>query len=78
MTDLERVLIWLDDRSTSALGLEPRLYKDAARLLREMARDFDKYAAHDLDDDGRPCEDGCGIDPCSCGMDAARERWRLT
>ena len=41
---------------------------DAARLLREMARDFERYACHLA---------FCRPGGCQCGFLVARERWRI-
>jgi hypothetical protein len=46
----------------------------AARLLREMARDFEKYGRHE--DGGQNCAYYDEV-PCTCGLAAAREKWRL-
>lgn len=66
-SELERVLAALDDEHVRL----PNERRDAARLLREMARDF-KHWAH--------CASACSMVPrglCTCGLDAARIKWRL-
>lgn len=80
MSDLQRVLAALD----AAYGWSVETGKggrpstealhDAARVIRELAADFDEHADH---------VEGCDslrtlmpID-CDCGLDAAREKWRL-
>ncbi len=53
-----------------------QLHLDAARILREMAADFYEYAEH---------RGECGVGGmvggkptlCDCGLNAAREKWRL-
>ena len=79
-TELARVLAALDETVRCDQGDNTaRIAEDAARLLREMAADFDEYADHGLDDRGNNCDwlpPGAKGD-CSCGLDAARERWRV-
>lgn len=54
-----------------------KTHADAARLLREVARDFDEYADHGLNGRGENCERGGLGKRCDCGLDDARDRWRL-
>lgn len=72
-TELERVLAALDADDHWASSA------DAARLLREMARDFDEYADHGLSELGQSClrADFGMTGKCSCGYEQAKERWRL-
>ncbi len=55
-----------------------KIESEAARLLREMAADFEEYADHGLNDRGENCERAELGGRCGCGLSAARERWRLT
>jgi len=67
-TELARVLAALDESGDLVWMAE-----DAARLLRALAADFEKYSAHTLE-----CNIGIGdAKPCDCGLDSARARWRL-
>lgn len=82
-TELARVLNDLETRRTLPVNVEVQKLgaaaRDAARLLREIAADFDEYAEHGLDDRGNNCDwlpPGAKGD-CSCGLDAARAKWRL-
>lgn len=70
-TELERVLAALADEHVRS----PEERRDAARLLREMARDFNVWARYHA----RGCIRAnriAGVD--YCGLDAARARWRLS
>lgn len=77
-TELARVLDWLDKRSGGPGAGYSQEYADAARLLREIAADFKVYAyEHRMS-----CVYALGdladqFTPCSCGLDAARAKWRL-
>lgn len=73
-TELQRVLAALDSCAMHEPEDDP-LFSDAARLLREMAADFDTYADHWIGADGDLCPHSLDRD-CTCGLDAARERWR--
>lgn len=80
MSELRRVVTALhaaatsgdSDRATSAL------MADAARLLCAMAEDFKKHVEH-----GPRCPRHYAMPlstqnrDCNCGLDAAREKWRL-
>lgn len=79
MTELQRVLEWLDARSGGPEAGYAREYADAARLLRAMAEDFAAHTRH-----AAACQwfthvrgRWPGEPPCDCGLDASRERWRL-
>ena len=80
-TELARVLEALDINGKAG----HYAFEAGARLLREMARDFDEYADHGLDSRGLSCPLGVprtethrsAPQPCTCGLDAARQRWRL-
>lgn len=50
----------------------------ALKVLRELAKDFDKYAFHPLECTGWQPGYADWEPPCSCGHDAAREKWRLS
>jgi hypothetical protein len=88
-SELERVLGKLDKIATYKIGINAPTQAwpevaDAARLLRAMAADFARFAEHDFDERGAICPRGtleataAGMGRvCSCGLDAARERWRL-
>jgi hypothetical protein len=79
VSEIERVLKLLDKRGTLSAGVELDAMRDAARLLRALAADFEKYATDHL----HACAlaEYAGIadafTPCTCGLDAARDRWRL-
>ena len=73
MSELQRVLAELDEYRLPSGHVLP-CAADAARVIRELAADFDEYADH---------VEGCDslrtlmpID-CDCGLDAAREKWRI-
>ena len=56
---------------------------DAARLIREMAADFNEYADHGLDERGVACPKGDLLTRrtasiCTCGLASALARWRLS
>jgi hypothetical protein len=86
MNELQKVLEELDGRDVCvrsgdqdpegiARFAPDALCADAARLLREMAADFDHWAYWHAEG----CEDGTASgDLCTCGLDAARAKWRLT
>lgn len=75
--ELMRVLAELDFLASCVpLGEAKKDAADAARLLREMAADFDTYADHWIGADGDLCPHSLDRD-CTCGLDAARKRWRL-
>ena len=70
-SEMVRVLAALDEQAEISGGLTA----DAARLLRALARDFDEY--------GHMHTVKCATDrdsraDCTCGLDAARARWRIT
>jgi hypothetical protein len=57
---------------------------DAARLLRAMAEDFKRYAPRLCRNDCERWDHAAPAGPayvyewpCTCGLDAARQRWRL-
>lgn len=77
MSELERVLAELATFKLQS-GHELPVAIDAARLLREMAADFDEYADHGLNDKGENCERAELCGRCGCGLDAARAKWRLS
>lgn len=81
LPDLARLLEDLDRASPLA-----PICADAARLLRAMAEDFAEYAQHMLPSPRLP--PGCltrEMHPpsatfhfaCDCGVEKARQRWRL-
>jgi hypothetical protein len=59
--ELRRVLAALDEGAKLHNGASPARCEDAARLIRALAEDFDKYA----------------IQGHMAGIAAARARWRL-
>lgn len=84
--ELARVLAALE---LDAYGKQNKvgLCADAARLLREMAADFARYAsgrgAHRESATGAWCDMSDPVlamltdQGCTCGLDAARAKWRL-
>lgn len=72
MSELQRVLAALDayGRRNGA-----GVHADAARLLRELAADFARYCEHDGDCMVQVTHHSRAV--CGCGLDAAREKWRL-
>jgi hypothetical protein len=76
MTDLSALLADLDALAASYdHGDEAVLAGRAAKAIREMARDFDEYADHGLNDRGENCERAELGGRCGCGLDSARARW---
>jgi hypothetical protein len=80
-SELELALAALEGRAPSFLGDGMKI-AEGARLLRAMAADFAEYAHHGLDERARTCRHvapGATIrkKPCTCGLDAARARWRV-
>lgn len=79
MSELERVLEALEDPR----GVPGGATADAARLLRALAKDFEIHAQqHGIGRDGW-CDMGdrvlaqLSVRGCTCGLYAAREKWRL-
>lgn len=79
---LLRVTIADLERQVEKGGWNHRTMTDAARLMRELRTDFGRYAQHEEE---CPCWFGASDDEtpsaagavCTCGLDAARAKWRL-
>lgn len=73
-SELARALAALDAYANGA-DLYCQVAAEGARLLRELAQDF---AVHAVEHD-EFCKHARKAAPrvCSCGLDAARARWRL-
>lgn len=82
MSELKRMIKALETGQMCGGRNNPQSFtkKDVARVLFDMAKDFGTYRAHRPHCPKATCDnhtaERVGIE-CTCGLDAAYERWRV-